>query len=1411
MATKGMTVLIVDDNQTYLKTLKEQLLRCFPEANIYSAQSGIEAIELAGRISPDIVLLDIIMPDMNGYEVCKRFKSDTELKAIPIILVTVVNFDDNSLKKSLEAGADAFLPKPIDINNLKVLILNMIKIREASREIEYQRGLLKEHFGDRINILQEELEQRRKTESALAERDLKSQILVDFAPQAIFLGNPDGTFVNANQKALEYTLFSKEEILTMRIEDLFSESEILRTPFNYESLEKGLVVNNERIVTRKDGTVFPVRMSTKKLPDGSYVSFFRDISEDKRNLQTILFKDIILQAIAEASQALLLEDDLQSGINTALGIIGSATSQDRVYIFEFHGLTDSEEVFMSQRFEWVNAGVSVQIDNPDLQNLPVAEVAPRWYPILSSGEILFGNIADFPEVEKEHLQAQDIISILVVPIMIDGLCWGFLGFDNCHSESNWSEAEVSVLKAMASTIGLAITKRRRNIELAEARKIIEEREAWLTTLLDASPDFICFKDGNGRWQISNEYGLELFMLKGIDYKGKTDLELAELTHPHFKTSFENCAASDEVAWMSAQPVISYEYITKPDGSSFVFEVIKVPVFDENMERKALVVLGRDVTERKKAEDELRKSEQNNKQMQELFRTIADNMPDMLWAKDLDKNYIFVNKAISENLLNAENTNEPIGKNDMFFALREREKYPEDNNWHSFGEICRDSDAIVMESGENGQFDEFGNVKGKFLFLDVIKSPLKNESGEIIGTVGAGRDVTKRKKTERIKKMQSIISDAVNETQNLSELLAIVGQELDSLIPAKSFYVAFINEKNKTLIAPYLNDIHSLSEWPMDGSATGMIINENKSVLLRKHEIEELVSQGKFMQLDSLPKAWMGVPMRYEGKVTGAFVVQSYDNENAFSESDLELLEFIATQISIYIRQKQAMDEIRLLGRAIEQSPASIVITDAQGIIEYVNPKFSDLTGFETAESIGQNMKILQSGENDPAVYADMWSTIKKGVQWNGDILNRKKDGTPYWESVSISPILKEDGQIGHFVAVREDITEKKAMIAALVKSKEKAEESDRLKTAFLTNMSHEIRTPLNGILGFASLLTEGNKTNEEVKHHSNLILKSGKRLLELINNIIHISKIEAGAEDFIEAPFSPALLIREANEQFSAIANSRNISLISNIPSEIRGIKIKSDVSKLHQVLGNLISNAIKFTQKGFVETGVYVKAAKVFFYVKDTGRGIPEEHLEKIFERFYQVDNSYARGHEGAGLGLPLCKGIVERLGGQISVESETGKGSTFIFTIPFIPVESLPVLKEIAMENKGQSPKILIADDDPASLSIMQMMLNKHGYEVFTSRNGLEAVELFRQNPEIALLMLDIKMPGLDGFKTLEQIRAIAPEISAIAVTAHALTGDSSRIISAGFDDYIAKPFMKREVMTKIEKQLSISFNED
>jgi hypothetical protein len=254
----------------------------------------------------------------------------------------------------------------------------------------------------------------------------------------------------------------------------------------------------------------------------------------------------------------------------------------------------------------------------------------------------------------------------------------------------------------------------------------------------------------------------------------------------------------------------------------------------------------------------------------------------------------------------------------------------------------------------------------------------------------------------------------------------------------------------------------------------------------------------------------------------------------------------------------------------------------------------------------------------------------------------------------------------YILNVTRDISERKQTLQELIAAKEKAEQSDRLKTAFMQNISHEIRTPLNGILGFAELLSEEDVTPEEVKKYSDIINSSGIRLLDLINTIINISKIEAGVEEVRLTEFNPDELILEMVSQFEVMARNRMVVIKPDIPAGNRPEKICSDNLKLHQVLSNLISNALKFTQEGVIEVGYTPGPEEIVFHVKDTGMGIPEEHLEHIFDRFYQANTSISRGYSGAGLGLSLCKGMVELLGGRIWAESEAGKGASFFFTIP-------------------------------------------------------------------------------------------------------------------------------------------------
>lgn len=378
------------------------------------------------------------------------------------------------------------------------------------------------------------------------------------------------------------------------------------------------------------------------------------------------------------------------------------------------------------------------------------------------------------------------------------------------------------------------------------------------------------------------------------------------------------------------------------------------------------------------------------------------------------------------------------------------------------------------------------------------------------------------------------------------------------------------------------------------------------------------------------------------------------------------LEYLEGYIEDITFKKKAEKELRKISQAIKQSPVSIVITNADGIIEYTNPKFSEVTEFQASEALGKNPNILKSGMMSPEFYTDFWETISSGKTWTGELINKAKSGRLYWASKSVSPIFDETGKITHYVAVCEDISEKKKTENELIKAKEKAEESDRLKSSFLANISHEIRTPMNGILGFAELLKEPDLTPENQQEFLNMIEKSGLRMLNIINDLIDISKIEAGETALRIKKTSINKMLRELHLFFIRESNQKNINLDYHCDLPEEESYIETDSTKLSQVLTNLIKNAVKFTDEGSVVFGYKQKDSIFEFFVTDSGPGIPPEQMDVIFERFRQSTLNLTRKYEGAGLGLAISKAYVELLGGSIWIKSELGKGSTFFFTMP-------------------------------------------------------------------------------------------------------------------------------------------------
>jgi signal transduction histidine kinase/ActR/RegA family two-component response regulator len=437
-------------------------------------------------------------------------------------------------------------------------------------------------------------------------------------------------------------------------------------------------------------------------------------------------------------------------------------------------------------------------------------------------------------------------------------------------------------------------------------------------------------------------------------------------------------------------------------------------------------------------------------------------------------------------------------------------------------------------------------------------------------------------------------------------------------------------------------------------------------------------------------------------------------------------------------------------------------------------------------------------------------TRETGIPYELELKTIRKDGSNGWMWVRGETEFDEKGKTVGLWGATQDITQRKIIADELIKAKEKAEESDRLKSAFLTNMSHEIRTPMNGILGFTELLKEPNLSSDDLQDYIQTIQISGKRMLNTINSIVDISKIESGLMrvDINETNINEK--IEFAYKFFKPEAEIKGLHLLFNNSLPAKEAFIKTDNEKVYGILANLVRNAIKFTYEGSIEFGYEKKEAFLEFYVKDTGVGIPKNQTELIFERFRQGSESHNRGYEGSGLGLSIAKSYVEILGGEIWVESEEGKGSIFYFTIPYIPVseEKTEQINVISAEHKEvqiKNLKTLIVEDDEASYSLLTRMLHKISKEILHAITGVQAVEACRNNPDIDLVLMDIRMPDMDGNDATRQIRQFNTDVIIIAQTAYAFSGDKEKAIEAGCNDYISKPINYTLLFELIKKHVN------
>ncbi len=849
------------------------------------------------------------------------------------------------------------------------------------------------------------------------------------------------------------------------------------------------------------------------------------------------------------------------------------------------------------------------------------------------------------------------------------------------------------------------------------------------------------------WMSGTDKQCTYFNKPWLDYTGRSlEQELGngwvEGVHPH---DVETCVDLYFSAF-EARESFQMEYRLRRFDGSFHWVLDKgTPRFSDDGSFLGYIGSCFDISSLKSTEEALRKSEEN-------FKEIFENAPVGYHEIDTQGRIIKINKTELE-IMGYEST-------DMLHAfIWEFSENPSASRQRTLAKLSGDIQPDFNIERKSRKRD------GSIITLLVGEILLLNELNQITGIRTAYQDITGRKMVEEALRASYEFNRSILQTIPFG--MDIVGTDGNVLFMSDNLKEKFGNNViGKKCWAMYKDDKVQCLDCPL-----------KKEIKIGETSLSETnnILNGRSF-LISHTGTW------FEGK-----------------KAILEIFQDIT-------ERKQAEDKVKTLINAIEQNPVSIIITDPDGKIEYVNPKFCETTGYSTEEALNKNPRILSSGEKSPQSYKKMWDQILSGQTWTGEFHNKKKNGELFWENAVISPITNELNQITHFVSVKEDITGKKEMLKNLIIAKDKAEEMSRLKSSFLANMSHELRTPMIGILGFSELLRD-NSDDPKTKTAAEIIANSGKRLMNTLNLILDLSRIEAGKLTMDSQYINVKQIITQICALFEPVANKKNLTL--NVICEVVNLVLFLDEKMFSEIINNLVNNAIKFTSTGGVTVHITQETAHelpwAVIRIKDTGIGIAPEYQELIFEEFRQVSEGIGRNYEGSGLGLSITKKFVEKMGGYITVESEVKVGTVFSVRFPIPALDTnVPDLRAVPVPEKPTKmqtdplPRLLYVEDDPVAFMVVELMLQGL-FTVEHAHNSEQAIKKVNEAVFDAILM-DINLVlGEDGLQTTKRIRQMETYklTPIVAITAFAMVGDREEFLCAGCTHYLSKPFEKEQLV--------------
>jgi len=951
-------------------------------------------------------------------------------------------------------------------------------------------------------------------------------------------------------------------------------------------------------------------------------------------------------------------------------------------------------------------------------------------------------------------------------------------------------------------------------ERKQAGEALLESEAHLHTLIKTLPDHIWLKDPDGIYLCCNPKFERFLGAKEAEIVGKTDYDFID------KELADFFRENDKAAMAADRPTVNEEEVTyADDGHREILETIKTPMFDSDGALIGVLGIARDITERKQHEAftalQARRAEallELPRAAEELDETafmqrgleLAEDLTNskiafIHFTKDVEKTtelVIWSRRTLEHFCTATYNKHCPVKEAGIWADAMRQHKPVVFNDYpgypHKQGlpeghpELKRLISLPVIENGKVVMLTGVGNKETDYTDLDL-------ETVQLI-TNEIRRIVQRRRAENKVTRFSRVLERSLNEIY---------------IFDSKTLRFVDVNLGAQTNLGYSLEELKSLT--PVD--------------------LKPEFTAESFARLVE--------PLRTgaEKKIEFTTIHRRKDGTLYPVEIHLQLMveepPVFVSIIQDISERKQIEDRLRKLAQAVEQSPESIVITNLDAEIEYINEAFIRKTGYSREEVIGKNPRILHSGKTPPETYLAMWDALTHGRSWKGEFHNKRKDGTEYIEFALITPIHEPDGPVTHYVAVKEDITEKKYLAeelsnhrhhleelvtkrtTQLTEARQRAEVANQAKSVFLANMSHEIRTPMNAIVGLTHLLQRAVPTPDQ-SERLDKIDAAARHLLSIINDILDISKIEAGKLTLEQSDFHLDAIFDHVQSMLREQAGLKGLTIEvdqNDVPIWLRG-----DPTRLRQALLNYAANAVKFTERGTI----FLRAKKleeqgdeilVRFEVQDTGIGIKPDKLPGLFEAFEQADASTTRRHGGTGLGLAITRHLAHLMGGEVGAQSKPGRGSTFWFTArlgrghgiqPTTPLAKVADAEKLLRTHHTGS-RILLVEDNAINREVAIELLSGVGLAVDMAENGREAVERTR-NTSYDLILMDVQMPEMDGLEATQVIRSMAGKanLPILAMTANVFVEDRQACLETGMNDFVAKPVDPENLFSTLIKWL-------